>query len=157
MEKIERISTLYPHIMRVMGRLRAVLQEGMDLSYNQFKMLLAISDRGSCPLTVLATELRIATSSASEMVEKLVGLGMVDRTVDAESRRRVIIQVTEKGEKLIIELRKGIIENYRTMLGRLSNEDQERLVLALETVVEILGGLDKGDKISVDMEGRNGV
>ncbi|MRR55914.1 MAG: MarR family transcriptional regulator [Deltaproteobacteria bacterium] len=139
MERIVRIAEMYPQIMKVMGRLRSTLHEGMDLSYNQFKMLLAINDKGICPLTTLAAELSIAMSSASEMVDKLVHLGLVCRSVDAESRRRVTIQLTSEGEKLISDLQKGIVENYRSLLNRLSDSDQSRLVDALETLVEILG------------------
>jgi DNA-binding MarR family transcriptional regulator len=102
-------------------------------------MLLAINDKGICPLTTLATELSIAMSSASEMVDKLVNLGLVCRSVDTESRRRITIQVTAEGEKLISDLQKGIVDNYRSLLQRLSDSDQERLVDALETLVEILG------------------
>lgn len=139
MERIARIAEMYPQIMKVMGRLRSTLHEGMDLSYNQFKMLLAINDKGVCPLTTLAAELSIAMSSASEMVDKLVHLGLVCRSVDAESRRRVTIQLTTAGEKLISDLQKGIVENYRSLLNRLSDRDQARLVDALETLVDILG------------------
>lgn len=139
MERIARIAEMYPQIMKVMGRLRSTLHEGMDLSYNQFKMLLAINDKGICPLTTLAAELSIAMSSASEMVDKLVQLGLVRRSVDAKSRRRVTIQLTTEGEKLIFDLQKGIVDNYRSLLNRLSDNDQARLVDALETLVEILG------------------
>ncbi len=142
MEKIERIAGIYPSIIRVMGRIRSMLQEGMDLSYNQFKMLLAINDKGGCSLNTLAGDLNIAMSSASEMVEKLVNLGLIDRRVDSESRRRVIICPTDKGKKLIGELGDGIVENYRVLLSRLSGKDQERLVAALETLVEVLGQLE---------------
>jgi MarR family transcriptional regulator, organic hydroperoxide resistance regulator len=147
MERIARIAEMYPQIMKVMGRLRSTLHEGMDLSYNQFKMLLAINDNGTCPLTTLATELSIAMSSASEMVDKLVNIGLVCRSVDAESRRRVTIQVTPKGEKLISDLQKGIVDNYRSLLDRLSDRDQERLVDALETLVEIFGNSYGAERI----------
>ncbi len=142
MERIERIAELYPAVMRVMGRIRTTVHEGMDLSYNQFKMLLAIHDKGNCSLNALAGELKIAMSSASEMVDKLVNLGLVDRTVDSESRRRVTIYTTEKGKRLIAELGNGIVENYREFLNRLSPEDQEKLVDALEVLVRILGKLE---------------
>ncbi|HET6421094.1 MAG TPA: MarR family transcriptional regulator [Geobacteraceae bacterium] len=142
MEKIERIAGLYPSIIRVMGRIRSMLHEGMDLSYNQFKMLLAINDKGSCSLNSLAGDLKIAMSSASEMVDKLVNLGLVGRRTDSESRRRIIIHPTEQGKKLIGELGDGIVENYRVLLARLSEKDQQRLVAALETLVEVLGKLE---------------
>jgi DNA-binding MarR family transcriptional regulator len=62
--------------------------------------------------------------------------------VDSESRRRVNIYTTEKGRQLIGDLGNGIVENYRILLGRLSEKDQERLVDALEALVEILGKLE---------------
>jgi DNA-binding MarR family transcriptional regulator len=142
MEKIERIAQLYPVIMRVMGRIRSIVHEGMDLTYNQYKMLLTIYDKGNCPLNVLARELHIAMSSASEMVDRLVNLGFVYRTVDEDNRRQVMIYTTEKGEELIRELRRGIVENYRTLLERLPPRDQERLVVAFESLAEILGKLE---------------
>jgi len=142
MEKIERIAQLYPVIMRVMGRIRSIVHEGMDLTYNQYKMLLTIYDKGNCPLNVLARELHIAMSSASEMVDRLVNQGFVFRTVDEDNRRQVMIYTTEKGEELIRELRRGIVENYRTLLERLPPLDQERLVVAFESLAEILGKLE---------------
>src|SRR5512146_1822412 len=142
MEQIERIAQLYPVIMRVMGRIRSVVHEGMDLTYNQYKMLLTIYDKGNCPLNLLARELQIAMSSASEMVDRLVNLGFVYRTVDEENRRQVVIYTTERGEELIRELRRGIVGNYRQLLARLSEHDQERLVLAFETMAEVLGKLE---------------
>lgn len=157
MEIIEKIAALYPRIMRVMGRIRSTLHEGMDLSYNQFKMLLTIHDKGTCPLTALATELRIAMSSASEMLDKLVNLGLVCRTVDSESRRRVTINLSVKGEELIYELQKGIIDNYRTFLGKLTGDEQERLIQAMETLVDILEkpGIE-GDRGTVGAKGVRG-
>lgn len=142
MENIERIAQLYPVIMRVMGRIRSIVHEGMDLTYNQYKMLLTIYDKGNCTLNVLAKELQIAMSSASEMVDRLVNLGFVYRTVDEDNRRQVMIYTTEKGEELIRELRRGIVDNYRTLLERLPPRDQERLVETFENLAEILGKLE---------------
>ena len=142
MENIERIAQLYPVIMRVMGRIRSIVHEGMDLTYNQYKMLLTIYDKGSCHLNLLARELQIAMSSASEMVDRLVNLGFVYRTVDEGNRRQVIIYTTDKGEELIRDLRLGIVENYRTLLAKLPEQDQERLVQSFETLAEILGTLE---------------
>jgi len=142
MEQIERIAQLYPVIMRVMGRIRSIVHDGMDLTYNQYKMLLTIYDKGNCTLNALARELRIAMSSASGMVDRLVNQGFVYRTVDEENRRQVMIYTTEKGEELIREWRRGIVENYRALLERLPPRDQERLVAAFESLAEILGKLE---------------
>ncbi len=142
MERIEQIAQLYPVIMRVMGRIRSLVHEGMDLTYNQYKMLLTIYDKGSCPLNLLARELGIAMSSASEMVDRLVAQGFVSRGVDEENRRQVVIVTTDRGVALIDELRRGIVENYRAILGKLPEEEQDRLVRAFGDLAEILGKLE---------------
>ena len=94
------------------------------------------------PAVVERGDLKIAMSSASEMVDKLVNLGFVYRAVDEENRRQVVIFTTDKGEELIRELRRGIVENYRGLLNKLSDHDQERLVNAFEELAEILGKLE---------------
>lgn len=141
MERIERIARLYPSVMKVMGRMRTALHEGMDLSYNQFKALLTIHDKGTCSLNDLAADLDVAASTTSEMVERLVCLGLVCRSVDSRSRRRVNISTTDQGRRLISDLENGIVDNYQVLLGKLSEKDQERLVAALETLVEVVGKL----------------
>lgn len=145
MKNSERIAELYPVIMRTLGRIRSVVHEGMDLTYNQYKMLLTIADKGKCPLNLLAKELRIAMSSASEMVDRLVQLGLVHRSIDEGNRRQVTIVTSPRGDELILELQRGIIENYRALLCKLPEEDSERLLQAFETLADVMGKLERHD------------
>lgn len=141
MERIERIAILYPLLMGRMGRLRSLVHEGMDLTYNQYKTLLTIADRGECSLGDLARELGVAMSSASQMVDRLVGEGLVERNLDESNRRQVIIRLTDNGEDLIAKLRQGIIDGYRRVLAKMSEEEQEELVGSFETIARLLGRL----------------
>ena len=139
MEKIERLVRIYPRLMTGMGRLRTLVHEGMDLSYNQYKTLLTIADRGECSLGDLGRELDVAMSSASQMVDRLVNQGLVHRAQDAANRRQVVIRLTAQGEELIAELERSILEGYRRVLADLSEEEQEELVRSFETIARILG------------------
>ncbi len=143
MERIERIARLYPQLIGKMGRLRALVHEGMDLSYNQYKTLLTIADRECCSLGDLARELEVAMSSASQMVERLVSQGLVHREQDAGNRRQVVIRLTPEGRELIEELQRGILKGYEQILARLPEADQEALVQAFETIGRILGKLNQ--------------
>jgi MarR family transcriptional regulator, organic hydroperoxide resistance regulator len=138
MDRITRLATLYPLLMGKMGRLRTVVHERLDLTYNQYKTLLTVADRGEGTLGDLARELAVTMSSASQMVERLVGQGLIDRRQDADNRRQVRIRLTERGEELIAELRQGILAEYRKLLARLPEEEQEDLVRSLETIARIL-------------------
>jgi MarR family transcriptional regulator, organic hydroperoxide resistance regulator len=76
------------------------------------------------------------------MVERLVGQGLIDRRQDADNRRQVRIRLTERGEELISELRQGILAEYRKLLARLPDAEQEDLVSSLETIARILGKIN---------------
>ncbi|BCR06093.1 MarR family transcriptional regulator [Desulfuromonas versatilis] len=145
MERIERIAVIYPQLIGKMGRLRALVHEGMDLSYNQYKTLLTIADREGCSLGDLARELEVAMSSASQMVDRLVGQGLLHREQDAGNRRQVVIRLTGQGQSLIEELQRGILKGYQQVMNRLGEQDQEELVRSFETIARILGKLDASE------------
>jgi DNA-binding MarR family transcriptional regulator len=113
----------------------------MDLSYNQYKTLLTVADRGEGSLGDLARDLGVAMSSASQMVDRLVGEGWIHREQDAGNRRQIIIRLTPEGEALIGELQRGILAEYRQILQRLPEKEQEELVQAFEAIARILGKL----------------
>jgi len=139
LERIERLVRIYPQLMTGMGRLRTLVHEGMDLTYNQYKTLLTIADRRECSLGDLGRELDVAMSSASQMVDRLVNQGLVHRAQAAGNRRQVVIGLTPQGEALIAELERNILEGYRRVLEGLSEREQEELVRSFENIARILG------------------
>ncbi len=141
MENIDRLEQLYPGLLRRMGQLRALVHKGLDLTYNQYKTLLTIAASGRCSLGDLGRELEVAMSSASQMVDRLVAQGLVERRQDADNRRQVVIRLTPRGEALIGELRRGILVRYRKFFKRLDAAEQAELVGAFETIARILDKL----------------
>lgn len=139
MRELQKITSLYPSLVKAMSRLRDLLQEGMDLSYNQYKTLLTIYDLGKCSLNRLSASLKVATSSTSEMVDRLEKAGLVKRKMDGADRRAVALSLTPRGEELLSRLQEGVMANYRRVMEKLSEEDRQRLVKAIEDLVEIIG------------------
>lgn len=141
MQRIERLAAIYPQLIRAMGRLRNLVHEGMDLSYNQYKTLLTIADREECSLGDLAGDLEVAMSSASQMVNRLVERGLVNRELAADNRRQVVIALSPEGRRFIENLQKELVRVYEKVLARLGEDDQEALVRSLETMTRILNTL----------------
>ncbi len=143
MKELDRIAALYPALMRSMSRLRGVLAAGSDLTYNQYKTLLTVSDLGSCSLNDLASHLKVGASSASEMVERLVRARLVRREREGEDRRALTLRLTPAGERLLGRIREGIVDNYREILERLSPGDRARLLRAIEDLVETIDSVEE--------------
>jgi DNA-binding MarR family transcriptional regulator len=133
------LERLFPDIIRVMSGVREVVHRDLDLTYNQYKTLAALRAAGALSLDALRRELKVATSTASEMVERLVRLGLVRRTVPPENRRSLRIAVSARGERYLADLEASLVGNYRRLLGELPPRDRTRLVGAFRVILAVLG------------------
>jgi len=134
-----QLERLFPDIIRVMSGVREVVHRDLDLTYNQYKTLAALRAGGALSLDALRRELKVAASTASEMVERLVRLGLVRRTVPPDNRRSLRIAVSARGERYLADLEASLIANYRRLLGELPPRDRARLVGAFRVILEVLG------------------
>ncbi len=135
---IHTIAQLYPRLMRAMGHLRGVVDEAMDLTYNQYKALLSLSDMGPCTLNSLSRELGVATSSASQMVDRLVAMELVERTPADKDRRSIVLMTSAKGEKLLEKVKEEILQKYQDLFDHIRPAEQANLAGAIHTLVRIL-------------------
>ena len=135
---IHTIAQLYPRLMRAMGHLRGAVDETMDLTYNQYKALLSLSDMGPCTLNALSRELDVATSSASQMVDRLVVMGLVDRSAADGDRRSIVLTSSANGEKLLEKVKEEILLRYQDLFRHLGTAEQSNLAGAIHTLVRIL-------------------
>jgi DNA-binding MarR family transcriptional regulator len=133
------LEELFPDIIRVMSGVREVVHRDLDLTYNQYKTLAALRGGGALSLDALRRELKVAASTASEMVDRLVRLGLVRRTVPAENRRSLRLAVSSRGERYLADLESSLVANYRRLLAELPACDRERLVGAFRAILEVLG------------------
>lgn len=52
---------------------------------------------GDIPLAALIRDLRISKQAAGQLVDALVSRGYLDRTIDEQDRRRLVVTLTERG------------------------------------------------------------
>ena len=90
--------------------------------------------------TSLRRGLGVNAGYLSRILARLHGDGLVDKTADDEDRRRTLLSLTEAGRRAWAELDEAVRTKVADVLGTLSNPDRERLVVAMETIVTLLGG-----------------
>lgn len=114
------------------------------LSASQVNTLMRLYHHKTCGVTDIAQFLGVTNAAASQLVDKLVGHGLIDRTEDIFDRRAKQITLTEQGRHLIQESMtawRGWMENLTTTL---SKEDQEAITAALKLLTEASRRLDDG-------------
>lgn len=112
--------------------------ELIDLA--QADALEAISHRGSCTMSELASELRVDASAATRTVKRLVDGGYVARSPDPNDARAVVVTLTEAGIDLGREIGRRSLEAVLDILVEFTDDEQKQLVDLLERFVK---GIDK--------------
>lgn len=113
--------------------MRDIIQfaKSSGLSIAQLNTLMYLSHLGRCGVSGIGDHLGVTNAAASQMIERLVQQGFLERTEDPEDRRSKQISLTEKGRKLIeggIDSRHRWMEDLTTTL---SIEEQELIIQAL--------------------------
>lgn len=102
------------------------------LSMPQFSVLMQLHHKGACGMSDISERFEITPAAASQLVDKLVQGGFVQREEDPTDRRAKLLNLTEKGGELV---QQGHVERYRWVdeLGRkLTTEERAEISKALD-------------------------
>ncbi len=105
--------------------MRSQLEAG--LSVPQFRGLNYISHHDGSSLSEVAAFLGVTLATASAMVDRLVRAGHVTSTAAAADRRRVELQITAAGRRLLDEVRAGAKRDLAERLGAQPAEELEAI------------------------------
>ncbi|SFA86592.1 MULTISPECIES: MarR family winged helix-turn-helix transcriptional regulator [unclassified Bacillus (in: firmicutes)] len=114
--------------IRLFGLLeQTVTPCGFKLSPSQVFALQELEDN---TLTIgdLADKLLLERSSVSRLVDALVKGGFVNRSLNEENRREVLLSLTEKGMRSVQQVKERSIEYYRSILNEVSEVEQQQIL-----------------------------
>jgi DNA-binding MarR family transcriptional regulator len=107
----------------------------VELTLTQLKALFTLAGEGRRTVGELARDLGIGHAGASLVVDRLVRLGLAERSEDPADRRRTVVRLSARGEDLVARLRQGRREQIRRWLERLSERDLTVLAEGLRALV----------------------
>ncbi len=85
----------------------------------------------------LIHDLSISKQAASQLVDVLVVRGYLDRHINPEDRRRLIIQLTDRGRAAAQAVRCGVEDVDARLANRLTADELEHMCIGLATLAEI--------------------
>jgi DNA-binding MarR family transcriptional regulator len=96
-----------------------LMMDKTNLSKSQAFSLIHMNHHGSCGISEIADELGNTHAASSQMVQRMVDMGLVQRVEAEHDRRAKLISLSPKGKMLIehmLEDRKKMIEAIIDML-----------------------------------------
>jgi DNA-binding MarR family transcriptional regulator len=112
------------------------------LSMPQFGLLMQMHYKGACGMSQVSERFEITPAAASQLVDKLVQSGFVQRVEDPHDRRAKLLNLTDKGRELI---QQGIEERYRwvdELSAKLSAEERTQISDALNIMTRVVQDLE---------------
>ena len=112
------------------------LAESTGLSMPQFGILMKVYHRGNCAIGDISEHFDITNAAASQLVDKLVQSGLINRDEDPQDRRVKMLNLTGKGKEFI---QKGIEERDHwvdQLAARLTAEQRTKVADALQLMIQ---------------------
>jgi DNA-binding MarR family transcriptional regulator len=132
----ERLARLLPAQRTVATALGRVVERATGLTPVQAATVLAIRD-GARRASEVARETSQHPSGASRVIESLVQLGVVDRDVDPEDRRAVVLTLTEEGSDRADAIMASYQEALRRVVDAMPRDVTQDLLAGLETFLDL--------------------
>jgi DNA-binding MarR family transcriptional regulator len=129
--------------MRLAAELARQLAADSGLSYQDYSVLVALTDRpdGRMRLFELARDLGWEKSRLSHHITRMAARGLVAKEKCAADRRGAFVVVTEQGREEIAAAAPGHVETVRRLfVDRLDPEQLDTIAAAAETVLDALDG-----------------
>jgi DNA-binding MarR family transcriptional regulator len=106
-------------------------------SMPQFRLLMQLYYQGtSCGISQISDDMSVTNAAASQLVDKMVQAGLLERTEDPHDRRARMVTLSEKGRAFVKD---GIEQRYlwvNDLAETLNDEERESIAQALTILTE---------------------
>src|SRR3954470_4401657 len=127
---------------RFYTRLIGVISEGLletPYSLTEARVIFELAQRDLCEVTDLRRSLDLDAGYLSRILSRFAADGLVRRERSADDARRQVTGLTGRGREVFRDLDARSAEQIAGILAGLTEEDQRRLVGAMEAIEDVLG------------------
>lgn len=105
-----------------------------DISAEQFNVLRILRGQKGCPanMSLIQERMLAKTSNTTRLVDKLLLKELVTRKVCPANRRKIEVQITDKGLNLLVELDPKVDQHESLFVQNLNTEELQTLNNLLE-------------------------
>jgi len=134
---------LYARAMAIVDPVRVRAWSEAELTTTQLRLLMLVREDPGQTLGGLAAYLRVTPPSASGLVDRLVRQGYLRREDDAQDRRLVRHQLTERGLATVTDLERDGRALLEAVFERLDADAVEDLIRGLELLTAAAEGMQQ--------------
>ncbi|RIX30473.1 MarR family winged helix-turn-helix transcriptional regulator [Amnibacterium setariae] len=118
---------------------RSVAPALEQVTLPQFRVLVLLETAGPMRVGALAERLGVVVSTFSRSLDRLEAGGWLERSPSEDSRRGVLITITDAGSRLVREVSAQRTRELAAVLDRVATEDRAVLTRAFESFADEAG------------------
>jgi DNA-binding MarR family transcriptional regulator len=139
MKEAQKLAELTPKIMNAFHDFGRHHPSGAKLSMRQYQTLIILKASGSLTLSQLCKKLNLAPSTGTELVNRMITAGYIQKEHEQPDQRQVLLSVSPKGLELMEERKQETIDMFSEFLSKLpSDEDRKNFVSCFEHIWDLL-------------------
>ncbi len=116
------------------------------LSIPQFGILLQLHYQHKCGVSDISNRMDITSAAASQLVDKLVQGGLVERAEDPNDRRAKELKLTEKGRQMVETSMARRHQWVDKMLELIDPAEREKVAEAMSILTRVLAQMKEQEK-----------
>ena len=131
------------------GRKNPINKNAKDLSFGEMGLLNILAwNKEEFTAGKLSRYTGVGTGGIANLLNSLEKKGCVERTMNPEDRRSVIVSITDTGRALVKEKQEEVLSQTESMLRMLGREDTEELIRIMHRITEMCGDICCGTPAS---------
>ena len=134
----EQLALLTPKVMGAFHDMRQPYSEGGQLTMRQYQALIIIGAKGSLTITELCEKLNLAASTGTELINRMISAGYVEKSVESKDRRHMAVSIGDKGKELLRERHEALTKMFEKFMLPFSEKERLEFVAAFERIWSII-------------------
>ena len=147
-QSFSQVLNLWSHIF-MRRSMSAFLRNARDygVSMQQIGVLFYLFRKEHCGVSEIGIDLGVTNAAASQMIDRLVQQGYLERSEDPHDRRGKQLVLTGRGKDLIEQIMRARQQWIEELADELTPEEQEQITTSLHLLTETAQKLDQGKKV----------
>lgn len=135
----ERRKSIAEELLRTIEKFKRL--EGPSIAFrgvkrSEFFLLTTLADCTSSKsegirISELSSKMDVTPPAVTHMINSLEEIGLVERLADPNDRRVVLIRLTVKGEKAVVEIHAGFMDKLMGLVEFLGEKDSKEFIRLL--------------------------
>lgn len=133
---------IFPKLMHYLETEEIRELTGLGITPGQINALLILYMHDDLTMGELSTEIYLAESAATRLVDRLVKINLVKRKGDEKDRRVVRVYLTSYGRQLASLVFDRRSQRFRNLANRLAPDERDMLVHSVKAVLRVFEELE---------------